>query len=83
MILTVLWDLFPKVFSGVGKLSGHQLKLHINREVTPMAQKPRRIPYALKDKVQRKIDELLNLDINKKVSGPATWVSPAVIAPKR
>ena len=52
---------FPKVFSGVDELSGYQLKLHINREVTPIAQKPRRIPYPLKDKVQRNIDELLNL----------------------
>lgn len=52
---------FPKVFSGVDKLSGYQLKLHINREVTPIAQKPRRIPYPVKDKVQRNIDELLNL----------------------
>ena len=34
----------PKVFSGVGKLSGYQLELHINREVTPVARKPRRIP---------------------------------------
>ena len=73
---------FPKVFSGVGKLSGYQLKLHINREVTPVAQKPRRIPFPLKDKVQRKIDKLLNLDITEKVSGPTTSVSPAVIAPK-
>ena len=73
---------FSKVFSGTGKLSGCQLKLHINREVTPIAQKPKRIPYHLKDKVQRKIDELLNLDIIEKVSGPTTWVSPAVIAPK-
>ena len=32
---------FPKVFSGVGKLSGYQLKLHINHEVTPIAQKGR------------------------------------------
>ena len=40
---------FQKVFSGVGKLSGYQLKLHINREVTPTARKPRRIPYPLED----------------------------------
>ena len=72
----------PKLFSGVGKLSGYQLKLHINLKVTPIAQKPRRIPFPLKHKVQRKIDELLNLDITEKVSGPITWVSLAVIAPK-
>ena len=63
-------------------LSCCQLKLPINREVIPSPQKPRRIPYPLKDKVQTKIDELLNLDIFEKVSGPTTWVSPAVIAPE-
>ena len=50
---------FLNVFSGVGTLSGCQLKLHINGEITPVAQKPRRIPYPVK--VQREIDELLNL----------------------
>lgn len=34
---------FPKVFSGVDKLSSYQLKLHIDRKVTPIAQKQR--PY--------------------------------------
>ena len=50
-------DHFPKVFSGVGKLSGYQ---HINPEVRPVAQKPRRIPYPLKEKVAKKINELLD-----------------------
>ena len=75
-------DRFPNVFSGVGKLSGYQLKLHIDPEIKPVAQKPRRIPYPLKEKVTKKINELLDLDIIEKVSGPTTWVSPAVIAPK-
>lgn len=48
----------------------------------PVAQKPRRIPYPLKEKVTKKINELLDLDIIEKVSGPTTWVSPAVFAPK-
>ena len=48
-------DRFPKVFSGVGKLSGYQPKLHIDRKFTPVAQKPRRVPCPLKDKVQQKI----------------------------
>ena len=46
-------DRFSKVFSRVGKLSGYQLKLHIDPEVRPVVQKPRRIPYPLKEKVQR------------------------------
>ena len=73
---------FPKMFSGVGKPAGYQLKLHVDHKITPIAQKPRRIPYPLKEKVQQKIEELLDLDIIEKVSGPTTWVSPAVFVPK-
>lgn len=73
-------DRCPKVFSGNGKLSGYQLKLYIDSEVKPVTQKLRRIPYPLKDKVAKKINELL--DIIEKFSGPTTWVSPAVFAPK-
>ena len=43
-------DRFPAEFSGVGKSSGYQLKLHIDPEVRPVSQKPRRIPYPLKEK---------------------------------
>ena len=53
---------FPKVLSGVDKFSGYQLKLHINREITSIAEKPRWVPYSLKeDKIQRTIDELNSL----------------------
>ena len=34
-------DRFPKVFSGMCELSAYQLKLHIDRKVTPVAKKPR------------------------------------------
>ncbi len=73
---------FPTVFTGVGKLADYKLKLHIDPNVVPVAQKPRRIPYPLKDKVLKKILELENLDIIEKVTGPTSWVSPAVFAPK-
>lgn len=75
-------DQFPKVFNGIGKLSGYQLSLHIDPSVMPVAQKPRRIPFPLKERVMNKIGELLKLDVIEKVNGPTTWVSPAVFAPK-
>ncbi|XP_068713243.1 uncharacterized protein [Montipora foliosa] len=83
-VIESIADRFPEVFPGVGKLSGYQLKLHIVTyiHVIPVAQKARRVPYPLKDKVQQKIEELLHLDIIEKVSGPTTWVSPAVFVPK-
>ena len=73
---------YPNVFLGIGKLKGYQLKLHIDPSVTPVAQKMRRVPFSLKDKVTAKVNELLEKDIIEKVEGPTTWVSPVVIAPK-
>ena len=48
----------------------------------PVAQKPRRVPFALREKVTAKIDELVEKDIVERVEGPTEWVSPIVVAPK-
>ena len=40
---TALKAKFPKVFSGLGKLKGYQLKFHINEKVQPVAQPQRRL----------------------------------------
>ena len=74
---------FPEVFSGIGKLADFQLKLHVNRDVKPVAQPVRRLPFGLRDKVDEKLDELLEKDIIEEVSGrPTEWVSPLVVVPK-
>ena len=73
---------YPKVFTGVGKLKDFELKLHIDSNVPPVAQKLRRVPFALRAKVKAKIDELLEGDIIERVEGPTTWASPVVVAPK-
>ena len=56
----------------------------INNEITPVVQKPRRIPYHLMTKSEEKIKELLVQEIIEKVpdNEHRTWVSPPVIAPK-
>ena len=65
---------FPEVFSGIGKLADFQLKLHINHDVKPVAQPVRRLPFGLRDKVDEKLDELLEKDIIEEVSGrPTEW----------
>ena len=74
---------YPKVFEGIGKLKDFQLKLHVNPNVPPVAQKLRRVPFALCEKVTVKIGELLKEDIIEKVEGPTTWASPVVVAPKQ
>jgi len=48
-----------------------------------VAQPVRRLPFGLRDKVDQKLDELLDKDIIDEVPNtPTTWVSPLVVAPK-
>ena len=51
------------MFQGVGKLKDFKLHLHVDPNVPPVAQKLRRVPFALCEKVSAKIDELLREDI--------------------
>ena len=73
---------FPDVFSGVGKLKDYQLKLHVNKDVKPVVQPLRRLPFGLREEVDKKLDELLKEDIIKVHSGHTEWVSSLVVVPK-
>ena len=73
---------YPEVFEGVGKLKDKQISLDIDPTVKPVAQPYRRIPSSLREKVQDKTKELLELGIVEPVEGPAPWVNPVVIVPK-
>ena len=74
---------YKHLFSGVGLLKGYELKLHIDESVKPVAQHVRRIPFGLREKVDAKLDELLELDIIEEVpEGPSGWISPLVVVPK-
>ena len=54
---------FADVFSAIGKLKDYQLKLHVNKDVKPVAQPVRRLPFGLREKVDKKLDELFREDI--------------------
>ena len=77
-----LVDKYKACFEGVGKLTDYQVKIHVNKEVNPVAQRPRRVPFSLREKVESKVHELEQLDIIEKVKGPTPWVSPLVVVPK-
>ena len=68
-------------FSGkIGKLKDHQVKLHIYKNVTPVAQKERRIPFALRKKVSEEMERLQAEDIIEDVTKePTPWLNPLVI----
>ena len=73
---------YPKVFDGLGKLKGRKVKLHVDENVTPTAQQHRRIPFHIREQVEKELDRLEKLDVIEKVEGPTPWVSPIVAAPK-
>ena len=78
----ILQEKFPEVFNGFGKLKGRAVKLHIDPNVTPVAQPIRRTPFSLRSKVEAKIQELIDLDIIEPAQGPTPWVNPVVVVPK-
>ena len=78
-----IWDKYKQVFNGVGLLKVYELKINVHTSVKPVAQPVRRIPFGVREKVQKKLDELLACGIIEDVpEGPTSWVSPLVIVPK-
>ena len=76
-------DKYPDLFKDVGLLKDYSLKLNIDDNVEPVAQSLRRVPFGLREKVEKKLQELLALDIIEEApEGPSRWVSPLVVVPK-
>jgi hypothetical protein len=73
---------FDEVFHGVGKLKDVQVHLHIDKNVKPVVQPTRRIPFALRQKVAHELERLQQNDIIEPAQGPTLWVSPIVAFPK-
>jgi hypothetical protein len=69
-------------FQGIGKMKDTVVKLNINKDIIPVIQKPRRVPFHLREKVDKEIQLLLELDIIEEATGPTEWQSPLVIEPK-
>ena len=55
------------VFNGLGKLKRETVKLNIDKNQTPRAQRQRRIPYHIRDKVQTALKQLEEQDIIERV----------------
>lgn len=77
-------DLFQKYkcFEGLGKLKDFQLDISIDPRVKPVVQSMRRVPFSLRDKLEKKFNELVDLDVIEKAKGPTPWISSVVVVPK-
>ena len=81
-VQTDLLQEYKQVFSGIGKMKDTQVNLHINKEIRPVQQKQRRIPFHLRSDVEKELERLEDLDIIERAEGPTTWISPIVVVPK-
>ena len=71
------------VFDGERKLKGYQVKLRVNPNVPTVAQPVKRTPFSLRDKVKKKVEELVSKDIIEPVNEPTLWVSPVGLVSKQ
>ena len=66
------------VFSeGLGKIKGVQASLHVNPEAQPRFYKPRPVPYALRKKVEKELDQLEEEGVILPVQH-SEWAAPIV-----
>ena len=77
-----LLEEYKECFSGVGKLKNFQAKLHVDEKVAPVAQKLRPIPFGLRERVEHKLEKLVDYEITEEETGPTPWVSPVVVVTK-
>ena len=75
---------FQKI--GKAKRDGQDIEIHLpmNDNATPIAQKPRRVPYHLLEPLEECINEFVESDIIEKVPEHEAieWCSPLVVQPK-
>ena len=74
---------YPQLFSGdVGRLKNYQVKLHIDENAQPVAERRRHAPFHLRAKEKKELDKMLAQGIIEEHEGPAPWISNTVLAPK-
>ena len=72
---------FADVFTGLGTIKVGA-KIHIDKNVSPTVDPPRRIPHAIIDKVKKELDKMLSLGVIVEQIEPTSWVSSITIVKK-
>ncbi|CAB4025728.1 Transposon Ty3-G Gag-Pol poly, partial [Paramuricea clavata] len=78
-----LVESYSDLFEGLGKLKGFQVRLHVENNVQPIAQPPRRVPFHVREKLEEQLLNDEKLGVIEKTVGPTPWVSPVVVVPKK
>lgn len=85
-ILRVGYNAINKINSEIEKIDtikGFIVDIPIKPDASPVVQPYRRVPVALEEAADAKIEELLEQGVIEKVNGPSKWISPMVVVPKQ
>ncbi len=75
-------ELFPKVFTGLGKLEG-AYKIKLKESTTPFALSvPRRVPLPMMNKVKEELKRMEDLGVIAPIEEATEWCSGMVVVPK-
>ena len=78
---TKIFDEYPDVFKGIGCLQ-KQYPIEIDKDITPVHNPARRIPFSLKERVKKELDKMEQLRVIKKQDDYTDWASPMVVVEK-
>ena len=74
---------YPDVFTGLGNL-GEPYKIELKPDARPHAiYTPRRVPYPIRDKVKRELEQMEAIGVITKVEKPSPWCAGMVAVPKK
>ncbi|RXN13855.1 Retrovirus-related Pol poly from transposon [Labeo rohita] len=74
-------DEFADVFTGIGLFPG-ECNIHLDPSATPVVHPPRRVPFALRDRLREELDSMEDQGIIKKVTEPTDWVNALCVVEK-
>ncbi|XP_064641360.1 uncharacterized protein K02A2.6-like [Lineus longissimus] len=72
-------DVFEE--KGTGTIKGFKAEIQIQKGTKPVFLKPRPVPYAVREKVEKELDRLATSTVFEKVDR-SNWASPIVVVPK-
>ena len=78
---TEIFDEYPDVFKGIGCLQ-KQYQIEIDKDIRPVHNPARRIPFSLKERVKKELDKMDQLGVIMKQEDYTDWTSPMVVVEK-
>ena len=72
---------YKDVFEGLGCLSG-EYNVQLKENAKPVVHPPRKIPFAIRDKVKAELDRMETLGVIQRVEHPTDWVNSMVVVEK-